>query len=102
MAFNAVDSTSATYTQPIRQSGEQKGRMVNNLSRVPKRFSTFIRPDLVVERWGGQNVKGGQGFHLRAFPIICLFMALLLQLTTKVETHRRRKMGPEKCFGVLK
>lgn len=48
-------------------------------------------------------MKGGQGFHLRAFPIICLFMALLLQLTTKVETHRRRrKMGPEKCFGVLK
>lgn len=78
--------------------------MVNNLSRVPKRFSTFIRLGLVVEREGGAEggVKGGQGFHLRAFPIICLFMALLLQLTTKVETHRRRKMGPEKCFGVLK
>lgn len=56
IVFNAVDGTSATYTQPIRQSGEQKGRMVNNLSRVPKRFSTFIRSGLVVERWGRQKV----------------------------------------------
>lgn len=76
IVFNAVDSTSATYTQPIRQSGEQKGRMVNNLSRVPKRFSTFIRPGLVVERWG----RGGRRWRERwsGFPSACLPYNLLL------------------------
>lgn len=41
---------------------------------------------------GGQVVvKGAQGFpslfHALAFPIICLFAALALQLTAKVEPN---------------